>query len=145
MVYWDTSALLKLYVGEPDSGFFLRLAENADEQIATSAIAAVEVLCSLIRKESSGALGRGGAHAIFSQFLTDSDAGRIVLVPYGPEVLVHAGRLARLAAGGPQPVLLRSLDAIHIATAMAAGAKTMVATDQRLRQVAGAVKLRLLP
>jgi predicted nucleic acid-binding protein len=42
-------------------------------------------------------------------------------------------------------LMVRSLDAIHVASAVAAGAKTMVATDGRLRKVSRRIGLQLLP
>ena len=33
MMYWDTSAILKLYIPERDSGYFLNLIARTEEQI----------------------------------------------------------------------------------------------------------------
>ena len=41
--------------------------------------------------------------------------------------------------------MLRSLDAIHVASAVIAGSKTMVVTDARLRDIALMAKMRVLP
>jgi hypothetical protein len=41
--------------------------------------------------------------------------------------------------------MVRSLDAIHVASAVTARAIVMVATDTRLRQVAAMAKLKLVP
>jgi len=58
--YWDTSALLKLYVPEHDSGYFLDLVVSSGRPIVSSAIAAAEILCTLYRKECAGDLKSGG-------------------------------------------------------------------------------------
>ena len=145
MNYWDTSALLKLYLPEDDSGYFLDSVVASDQPLVSSAIAAVEMLCALYRKESVGELKRGGALAAHQRFLGDSREGRIVLVPYGEQVFTAAEEIVRLAFRRARPVMVRSLDAIHVASALTARARVMVATDTRLRQVAAMAKLKLVP
>ena len=145
MTYWDTSALLKLYVVEPDSPYFLQLIANTDEQIVTSAIAETEFLCALHRKEHAGDLKPGAAKAVFRKFTADAKAGRIVTIPYGADVVAEAEKLVRLAFDQPQPVMLRSLDVIHVSTALASKAGTLVATDTRLRTLATLARLKVRP
>ena len=145
MNYWDTSALLKLYLPEDDSGYFLDSVVASDQPLVSSAIAAVEMLCALYRKESVGELKRGGALAAHQRFLGDSREGRIVLVPYGEQVFTAAEEIVRLAFRRARPVMVRSLDAIHVASALTARARVMVATDTRLRLVAAMAKLKLMP
>ena len=145
MHYWDTSALLKLYVSEADSAFFLELISRTHEPVATSAIANAEVLCALSRKESVGDLKLGGASTVFRRFRADCLAGRILLIPYGLDLLPVMERLARLAFERRPPILVRSLDLIHLATAVAGKATTLVATDQRLRELAPLLPMDVLP
>ena len=145
MNYWDTSALLKLYVPEDDSGYFLNSVVTSDQPLVSSAIAAVEMLCAVYRKECIGDLKRGGALATYQRFLGDSREGRIVLVPYGEQVFTAAEEIVRLAFRRARPIMVRSLDAVHVASALTARARVMVATDTRLRQVAAMAKLKLAP
>ncbi len=145
MNYWDTSALIKLYAPEPDSSYFLMLLSEAEGPLFTSDITRAEVLCTLYRKEHAGDLAAGAAGTLFARFLGDTDAGRIVLVPNGLEVTQKAHTLVQQAYGQPQPLLIRSLDAIHIASALTARATTVVATDTRLREVAKLLGLEVLP
>ena len=145
MNYWDTSALLKLYLPEDDSGYFLDSVVTSDQPLVSSAIAAVEMLCAVYRKESVGDLKRGGALATYQKFVGDCRAGRIVLVPCGEQVFTAAEEIVRLAFRRARPVMVRSLDAIHVASAVTARARVMVATDTRLRQVAAMAKLKLMP
>ena len=79
------------------------------------------------------------------RFLGDCREGRIVLVPYGEQVFTAAEEIVRLAFRRARPVMVRSLDAIHVASALTARARVMVATDTRLRQVAAMAKLKLAP
>jgi predicted nucleic acid-binding protein len=143
MIYWDTSAILKLYAPEMDSAYFLRLATRAEEQVVTSSIASIELLCAFERKERNGELKRGGAKAAFEQFLSDTRRGRIIEIPYGHDVVEEARKLLGLVRD--QAILIRSLDMIHVASAIAAKAKTIAATDSRLRQLASCASLKVLP
>ncbi len=145
MEYWDTSAILKLYVSEQDSAYFLQLLAKSSSPIASSAVAAVEMLSALARKEFAGGLKRGGGDALFRKFQTDCAAGRVILLPYGRDVVEEAARLLKVAQGPPGPVMIRTLDLIHLASASLAKARTMVATDQRVRAFASTVGLQVLP
>jgi predicted nucleic acid-binding protein len=51
VAYWDTSALVKLYVTEADSSYFFQLISKTDEPIISSAVATAEALCVFYRKE----------------------------------------------------------------------------------------------
>ena len=145
MAYWDTSALLKLYVAEHDSPFFVRLHASEDEPVFSSAIVMTEVICALYRKEQAGDLRSGGAKAVFRKFSADVNAGNIVTVPYGADVVKEAENLVRLVFEQPRPILVRSLDLIHVSSAVAVKARVIVATDTRLRKVAALAGLKALP
>ena len=145
MAYWDTSALLKLYVSEHDSLYFDRLADQTQEHIFSSAIVTIEVLCALYQKELTGNLRPRGAGLGLSKFAAHMSSGRIVTVPYGNEVAAEAETLVRRAFSQPRPIRIRSLDAIHVASALVAKAATLVATDTRLREVAALAGLKVLP
>lgn len=145
MTYWDTSALLKLYVAERDSAYFLGLIAETEHPICSSAIATMEALCVLFRKEQMGELKRGAASAILRQLIGDTEAGRIVAIPYGRDIVSQAEKVVKMAAGHARPVTIRSLDAVHVASALASKAEAMVATDGRLREVAALAGLKLMP
>jgi uncharacterized protein len=142
-MYWDTSALLKLYLPEPDSAFFVELISRANKPIRTSAVARVEMKCALLRRH--GELESHAGAEAFGQFAKDCAAGRILFVPCGESVLSEAEKIAALVHGRERPVMLRSLDAIHLASAVAIRAAMVVATDLRLRDSAKLLKLLVLP
>ncbi len=145
MDYWDTSALLKLYAPEPDSAHFLARVAEGQRPLLTADLAAVELRCALQRKEHVGDLKEGGATALFERFTHDVAAGRIITVPYGPTVLEGVEQLVVRAYSADPPVLIRSLDAVHVASALASRAAWVVATDTRLRDAATLVALRVAP
>lgn len=145
MSYWDTSALIKLYAPEPDSPYFLDLLAQAQQPLLSADIARAEVLCTLYRKQQVGDLVVGGATILFTRFLNDIASGRLILIPNGADVTAEAHALVQKAYSQPQPLLIRSLDALHVASALAAKATTVVATDTRLRSVAELMGLETLP
>ncbi len=129
-MYWDTSALLKLYVAEPDSESFLRLVTQAGVAPSISEVAKVEVLGALNRKEEVGDLKPGGAEALWRQFLADLEEGRIVCIPFSSDVVeLCPGLLQECQARG---LPLRSLDLIHLATAVLSRSGVLVTADTRL-------------
>lgn len=137
--------MLKLYVTEEDSSQFTRLMASSNEAIATSTIVEAEILCAVYRKESAGGLKSGGAAAVLERFQKDCRAGRIVRISYSEEVIIGARQIVRLAFGGHGPVMLRALDAIHLASAVAIRARAIVATDLRLREMASKAGIAVLP
>src|SRR6266576_5718598 len=81
MVFWDTSALLKLYVAEPDSSAFATIAQS-EEPLAISAWTTHEILCGLHRKELLHDLKAGGAEAIYQRILQQIAAGNLEVITY---------------------------------------------------------------
>ena len=145
MLYWDTSALVQLYVAENDSAYFLQLVAETDEPIVSASIATTELLCVLHRKEHLGALKAGSARRLYRKFSADVRSGRILLISYGREVEEQAEKLLGLTFAQPRTILIRSLDLIHVSSALVNRADCMVATDGRLRALAVRAGLRVLP
>ena len=143
MVYWDTSALLKLYVLETDSAYFVGLIKASSTPLLTSEIARVEIFSALARKENAGEFSKGMAEQLYARFLSAASRGSIVTVPLAADVVREAVSLTRNCYS--QSVPIRSLDAIHVASAVASGAQIMVATDVRLREVAALAGLGRRP
>ena len=98
--YLDASAILKLTRAEPESLALIDYLTGQNRRVATSVIAQVEVLRSLQRVR----LARDDQ---------DSAMRAIYLLNLDADVLRAATRL--------KPVTLRTLDAIHVATAATIG------------------------
>ena len=145
MNYWDTSTLTKLYVREADSPYFLRLSQSSQSPLITSDISRQEILCVLYRKEHNEDLKPGAAAKLFAKFSEDEEAGRILTIPNGKDVLAVSELIVQKVYKHSPPMMLRSLDTIHLASALVAKATTMVATDKRLRDVALLMNLNALP
>ena len=145
MTYWDTSALLKLYVHEADSGFFVNLLRESESPVCTSSLTSIELLCAANRKEHARDLRPGEAAKAADRFLADSKDGNFVHVPCGNEIILRTRHIVQAAFKQSRPIMIRSLDAIHVASALAAGAQTLVTTDRRLRAVAESAGLTVFP
>jgi predicted nucleic acid-binding protein len=145
MTYWDSGAILKVYVKEPDSDVFEHLLARCDGPIQVSAIAWVEILCALHRKARVGDLRPDQADSALGKYRSDSAAGRILHMGYGDDVVAEAGRIMALNLRQERSILIRSLDLIHLATAIAGRAEALVTTDARLRRLAGLARLPVLP
>ena len=119
MIAFDSSALTKLVVREPETAA-LRAWLAAREEAAWSA-------SSLTRVEVVRAVARAQAAAVPAarRLLAGMD-----LVPLGPDVLETAADLG--------PPSLRSLDALHLATALSLGSAldAFVVYDEQLAQAA---------
>jgi predicted nucleic acid-binding protein len=100
LVYFDSSALVKLVVTEPESvalrGYFAQT-----ERVTTSTLARVEILRS-VRPHGANAILE--ARALFPQ---------VIWLAINEQILE--------VAGTADPESLRSLDAIHLATAQSVG------------------------
>lgn len=144
MVFWDTSALLKLYVAEPDSNAFAMLAKRGGA-LAISMWTTHEILCGLHRKELLRDLKRGGAEAIYERFLLQITAGTLHVITYTTTVAEHTTEVIRRCYSARKPVAIRTLDALQLGSAFAGGADEVVSTDARMRAGAKILNLRISP
>lgn len=127
MIYLDSSALIKLVLDERESADLeLWLSSRPDEPLVSSELATVEVIRS-IRRLSPPSLTE--ARAIL---------GPVSLIPLSSSVV-------RRAADLPDP-LLRSLDALHLASALIVVEEltAFVTYDRRLSVAATAAGLGVI-
>lgn len=141
MIYWDTSCVLKLYVSESDSSHWERQATTLDGPFVSSAIIEAELACALVRKELQADLVPGGAQKLLEVFRQDVRAGRFQLFPVGSDVLASVHGLASLCSTHPPPIFLRTLDAIHLATATLLKCRQVATADDRMRLAAARLEL----
>jgi uncharacterized protein len=135
MSYWDTSALAKLYLQEPDSADFLRKAAN-EPVIVTAKLALIEMRRVAFRKESEGFIQAGTAEAILNQMNQDISSGEVRIVEMDARVEVALNAIMATCYRRTPPLPLRTLDAIHLTAAQVAGETELVVTDRRLREAA---------
>lgn len=144
MHYWDTSALAKLYVSEPDSALFSAHV-SATGAVTSSELTRWEIFRVLERKELERQIPPGAADAIFKRFLADLAAGSVALIPMSPAVEERFRRLVPQLHRLTPPLITRTLDGIHLATADLHRAAEVVATDANFRKCAVALGLKVFP
>ena len=141
--YWDTSCLLKLYCLEEDSPDYLALLARAKTPPVTSMLTVTELYFAFHQKASRSETQAQSPRTLFSYFENDLQAKRVCLLPWGDDVFKKARELADLCYAGPQlPVLLRSLDGIHLASAMLTSCKRIHSSDERMKQAMKKLGLR---
>lgn len=117
-LYLDSSAFVKLVVEEPETGALRGFLAAGDQRRVSSA---------LLRTELLRAVRHLGAEALAT---VREALRRIDLVGIDDRILDAAGTL--------EPRILRTLDAIHVATAMAVGddLEAIVTYDERMLEAA---------
>lgn len=129
-LYVDSSALLKRYIDERDSEVAVQWMAT-DEVLVTSRLAEVEVRRNLTRLLRGSPLG-----VARRQFQSDLDAFALVALD---------ATTCRDAAGIAERTGCRSLDALHLASALRAGrSTTMLTFDLRQGHVARDLGLRVV-
>ena len=144
MSYWDTSALLKLYVAEPDSGVFLAFAAGTPK-LATAFIGKHEARAAFRRREAEQVLSPGGGEACYQKLIHDITLGRLELVPESTPLEDEFGRILAKCLSQSPPILVRTNDALHLAAAKVAGETEFLSTDGRQRATATFLGFTVLP
>jgi len=126
LVYLDSSALVKLVVAEPESSVLADFLRGWSERVS-SAVTLTEVPRAL-RRAGFGASERRRAREMMT---------RIALVDVDRRILVAAAAL--------DPPALRTLDAVHLATALAVreDLAAIVTYDRRLAAAAERLQLEV--
>jgi predicted nucleic acid-binding protein len=130
-IYIDSSALAKLYVPERESDAldaFLRDRRG----LMISELAVTEVLSAVARRRRSGELRAKHANSIREALLADANSGSFGRLDLSPAVHREAERLLFAT----DAMLLRTLDALHIALALSGAAQHILTFDRRMREAA---------
>src|ERR1700676_2625206 len=96
MSYWDSSALVKLYVQELDSAEFRELAVKTS-RVATGSLTRHEVRTVFRRREAEGVLPSGEAAALYDELIADIAAADIVIQPETGDMEREFGMVLRRA------------------------------------------------
>lgn len=145
MAYWDTSALVKLYVDEPDSLRYRETLRANQEQLQTSMLTLAELYNTFWAKVAGGTLSREGPDALIQKIWEAVQIGRIRLVPYDRQLIASFQTIIATCYTRPEPLRLRSADGIHLASARSIAALELVCADHRMRVAAELLGFRLLP
>ena len=136
--YFDTSVLLKRYVREPETDRVLALMKR--HIVITAAIAPLESISALRRLEATGVLETKSYDAILKRIQNDRQTWDLVSLSI--EILQSAERIV-------QECNVRSLDAIHLATARALQRRlnrplSFITADAQQRKAASGLNLDVL-
>lgn len=139
-MYLDSCVIVKLVSHEPDSEAYHRIV--AGHAIVTSELAVAEVRSALLTKERAGRISRKDRLTGWRLFQEKVNEQEIVLLPLNRHVIERAG--AVIDQCHPH-VALRTLDAIHVATAELHGGEQMCSSDQRVCEASDHIGLSLVP
>jgi predicted nucleic acid-binding protein len=145
MRYWDTSVLIKLFVKEDDSVFFSALIEEVGEVIHTSELSRLELLRGLWGKRLDGLIVPGAEKTLMRRFETEVEMKRIILVPVSNDVRREFEAVLKVCFNRGRPIRVRTLDALHLASALASRAREIICTDARMREAASTLQLDIQP
>jgi predicted nucleic acid-binding protein len=138
-VYWDTSALLKLYAPEQDSDQYRRLLIAQQEHVAISALHDVEFFYALRCKEARGEIPNGSSQQLIASFQQHVREGRYFQIPWGQDLVQNARDALDLCLTQIPPRPLRSLDGLHLGALQAANIQRIVTADIRMQEAATAL------
>jgi len=139
-MYLDSCIIVKLLVAEPDSEFFVRALEG--QPLVTSELAQTEVFSALLARERAGKISAADRQLAWKELGARIEAGEIRIEPLHSIVL----RKARHSLEQCHPkVPLRTLDAIHLATADLCQDFPLVTTDGRMRDAAKLLGITVFP
>jgi predicted nucleic acid-binding protein len=139
-MYLDSCVIVKLVSHEPDSEAYHGMV--AGNYVVTSELAVAEVRSALLAKERMGRISRLARLTGWRLFQDKVRDQELVLLPLSRQVIERAG--AVIDQCHPN-VALRTLDAIHVATAELNGGDQMCSSDQRVCEASEFIGLSLAP
>jgi uncharacterized protein len=138
MIYVDTSVLVALHTREQKSAAVSRWYAACTDDLISAAWCVTEFASALGIKQRTGQINEAEAQKAWQQF-ERMCANDLQLVPVEPVTFHRAAVLTMDTASG-----LRAGDALHLAAALEAKAKSMATLDDVLAKNAKQVKLRLV-
>lgn len=139
--YFDTGALLKLYIVERGSEFVQKVARRGGT-IGINPLQETELRNAILAAEGRKTISRGAARRSLENFEEDLQTGVFLReLPEWPWIHRRADLMARQYT--PR-FLCRTLDILHVAAAELSGAGSIVTGDQRQQKLARAVGLRVI-
>jgi predicted nucleic acid-binding protein len=139
-MYLDSAVIVKLLVHEEDSAWFN--SNIVGHELWTSELALAEVRSAILIKERAGLVTANERKAAFALFESMHEGKLLRLHPLNAHVVERAAGL--LESCHPD-VPLRSLDAIHLATALIHGRGPLCTNDGKLRSAARRLGVACFP
>jgi predicted nucleic acid-binding protein len=145
MAYWDTSALVKLYVEEPDSQRYRQILRQSFDPPHTSILTLTELYKVFWAKKVDHGLSSQGPDALIQEISEAVERGHIRLISCDRQLLIQFHPIISNCYSRPRPMRLRSADGIHLASARSVAAAELVCADKRMRAAAESLGFTLLP
>lgn len=136
--YADTSFLVSLYTPDANSPEAASRIRRMALPVIITALGELEMVNALQLRLFRRELLAANTRAAYAAFRDDVTAGIFAIKPMSEEVYAQARRLAERWT---RTLGTRTLDIIHIASAMALGADAFHTFDERQRRLAKAAKL----
>lgn len=141
--YADTGVMVKGYVLESDSEAAVGILESLGEPLLYSHLHTIEIPNAIRLKRFRGEITKAQEIAANRAFLSDIESGVLTPCDYDlGEVFLLA---ERLSAKHSAIIGTRSLDLLHVAAALEAGATHFASLDTRQRKIASLNGLKILP
>jgi len=141
VIYWDTSAIIKLYVEESDSALWEKVAMDERHPRVSSMLLEAEFSFAVRQKEQRGEVKPGGAAHLVKMLRRDVTRGYLQLYPLNAEVMT---RTVELALHEAKHVPMRTLDGLHLASALLLDTRLIATADVRMKAAALRVGLALV-
>lgn len=126
-MYLDSCIIVKLVSHEPDSKAYHGVV--AGHPVVTSELAVTEVRSALLAKERAGRISTHARHAGWRLFQEKVREEEFLLLPLSRHIIERAGAVIEQCHPN---VSLRTLDAIHVATAELCGGEEMCSADKQV-------------
>lgn len=141
-VYFDSGALVKLYVRESFSEEVIRFA-SATQQIPISPLHELEIRNALRAQFGRGIMHRHELEKALDAFDTDIKANRLKAL--SPDWAVIYSKAEELSQIHTRQILCRSLDILHVSSALCFSCKQFVTGDRRQAELAEKAELAVHP
>jgi predicted nucleic acid-binding protein len=138
-MYLDTSVAVALYVREPQSDE-CEAVVTAGDGVFSSELLRAELLRALLAKEKNQLITAALRREVLITFEEHVAEGRVQLIAFDGLVVREAMEVMERVY--PE-VLLRTLDAIHLATFLSVDAGPLFTRDQRMRDAAARLAIPL--
>ncbi len=140
--YYDTGVLLKLYTNEPDSKRTASFVVRRARAIRITQLHLSEATTALQLKAYRGECSPEQAHAAISLIEDDLRSGMLRMAAIDwPDAWIRCQTLARTHAA---KIGARTLDTLHVASALALHAHALITTDHRQADLARACGLKVM-
>jgi predicted nucleic acid-binding protein len=140
IVYADTSFLFSLYVPDANSAAAAAIMKRIKPPLVATDFAEFEFINALNWRIFRKELRAAEEQAVLLSFSKDVHAGAIRIVPISAATFAHAKRIARTET---RLLGTRSLDVLHVASALALRADSFCTFDKNQARLAGSASLRV--